>query len=260
MEACRPGSDDLSDLGLAFLADQLASDPGLQRQYRRLQRLDQSLADAYQDVPVPEGLEDRILGQLAEARPETSLPVTASIEPAPVTPAAAPLGVGRRVSRPWLSAGVSLVAAACVLVLVAIQAVEDKPFDGLDLAPLAIDSRAADAVGTGQSIAEAPPPAGYPLSEDVRQASQIQWRWVRDFVGHKAIAYDILSPNGTAATLYVIRGMATGLPAAPSPQPFVTQGVSASAWQADHLVYVLVVEGDERAYRQFILAQREPLT
>jgi hypothetical protein len=32
-----------------------------------------------------------------------------------------------------------------------------------------------------------------------------------------------------------------------------------SAWQSQGLVYVLVVEGDERAYRRFLNPGRQPL-
>ena len=69
IEACRPGSNDLSDPGLAFLATELAARAELDDAYERLQRLDAMLAVAFKDVPVPEGLGQRILARLAAARP-----------------------------------------------------------------------------------------------------------------------------------------------------------------------------------------------
>ena len=64
MEACRPGSDDLEDPALVFLAEQLAADPKLGHVFERLQRLDGTVAEAFGDVPVPDGLADRITARL----------------------------------------------------------------------------------------------------------------------------------------------------------------------------------------------------
>jgi len=64
MEACRPDSEDLADPELAFLADQLAADPGLRAQFDRLKAFDRAVAEAFADVPVPESLEQRILTRI----------------------------------------------------------------------------------------------------------------------------------------------------------------------------------------------------
>ncbi len=64
LEACRPGSEDLSDPVMASLVSQMAASRELDDLYERLQKFDASLASAYQDVPVPEGLAERILAHL----------------------------------------------------------------------------------------------------------------------------------------------------------------------------------------------------
>ena len=67
MEACRPGSQDLSDPGLGFLAQALAEDAALAARYRWVQAMDRQVAAAFADVVVPEGLEARILQHLQTA-------------------------------------------------------------------------------------------------------------------------------------------------------------------------------------------------
>ena len=67
LEACRPGSADLSDPALAHLAAEIAVDPALERLYERLQQIDARVAAAFQEVPVPAGLAERISERLAEA-------------------------------------------------------------------------------------------------------------------------------------------------------------------------------------------------
>jgi|GEM_PF-1887169 len=67
MEACRPGSRDLSDPELGFLAQALAEDPALAARYRWVQAVDQQVAAAFADVPVPEGLEVRLMEHLQTA-------------------------------------------------------------------------------------------------------------------------------------------------------------------------------------------------
>ena len=251
MEVCRPGHDDLADLGLAFLADRLASDPELDRQFRRLKRLDQSLADAFQDVPVP----DRILARLGSAKSECP-PATARPSQA-VSGAAAS---GQRVSRRWLLVGAgSFAAALAMLLFVGIEVGRPKPIEGSDLGQAAIEFFASDVADGGQPVEEVAPPESHPYSADLQQFPGTRWRRVRGFLGQQAIAYDIPGPRGERGTLYVVHAAATDVPARPPRQPFVTQGSAASAWQADQCLYVLVVEGGARAYERLLISPREEL-
>ena len=68
IEACRPGSDDATDPALAYLAAALAADPELENLYGRLQQVDGMMAAGFRNVPVPEGLKQRLLERLAAAR------------------------------------------------------------------------------------------------------------------------------------------------------------------------------------------------
>lgn len=96
LDAVRPGSDDFSDPEMAGLQDALAADGRLRAEFDRRRDWDLGIAAAVRDVPVPEGLKDRLLTRLATA--ETVAP------PRPASP-------GRRRALVALSAAaVSLVA------------------------------------------------------------------------------------------------------------------------------------------------------
>jgi len=265
MEACRPGSKDVLDPGLSFLAEQLQTDPELERQYRWLQRLDQSVADAFRDVAVPPGLAERILARLAAERsmnaPIVEEPPEADRRSESVAVAAR---WGRRISRRWLVGGVaSVAAAAVVLVAVCVHLIRPPPLGSAELGPLAIEFFIADeGHGGGVLFNEAAPPSAYAFSPALAWFPETtSWRWVEGFLDGKAVAYDTSWPTGERATLYVLRRRATGLAAVPSPMPaFSTHGCSTTAWQADGLLYVLVVEGGPRAYRRCLASPPGSLT
>lgn len=67
LEVARPNSADTEDPRLAAALDALSSDEVGRQALERMQELDRQLADAVQDVPVPEGLEQRLLASLAAA-------------------------------------------------------------------------------------------------------------------------------------------------------------------------------------------------
>ena len=68
LEACRPDRGDLEDPHFAPLADRLASDPELEERLRQMQHVDAVLGAAFHDVPVPDGLQERLLARLGRRR------------------------------------------------------------------------------------------------------------------------------------------------------------------------------------------------
>jgi hypothetical protein len=280
MEACRPQTDDLKDPLLALLADRLASDAELQQRYQRLQRLDQSLADAFRDVPVPQGLAERILERLNAGGAGVRGGVQGSgfgvqgsgfgiqgmddkasdCLPSPLAPRACPPSHVRLSSRRWFLTGAACFAVAAVVFLaVAWQLTRPRPVDGARLPEAAIAYYESESHEGGRDLSQAPPLC--PFSGDVQQFPDVSWRWVRGFVGQDAVAYDLVAANGGRGTLYVISGKGINLPVRPSPEPYATtRGRSATAWQQGAVVYVLVVEGSPATYQQFLVAPREPLT
>ena len=259
MESCRPGSDDLSDCQMAPLVRALADDPALAERFQRQQRADAAMAAALRHVPAPEGLAERLLQRLAAARAEEASLATASRQQRPPGRAFTPRS---RFSRRWLWLGAITVGAAAVL----LAAVWLGTARRAAYTPLAV-LEAATALFHDESplpakrLAEVSPPADYPLSLDVLAAAQVRWRPVQDFLGRAGVAYELASPGGARATLYVVWCIVPGLPAHPPAEPRpTTAGCCAAAWQEDHRLYVLVVQGGADAYRGYVRLPSGPLT
>ncbi len=278
IESCRPGSDDLSLPEMAPLAEMLSADTALSADtvlhatFNRIQRLDRRIAAATRDVPVPAGLVERVLARLQvpsmnrDADRSEQLASTAAMPAiAPALAAAAnvataddknspsaPPSLARRrfARRAWSLAAVGtcmLVAAAFVTFW--------RPH-----APLSADSLIA---GSGDWSAQVwnrakwnVPPAGnvltkYPLSAAVR-AQPLAWTDVSSIVGEDAVAYDV-SIGGHRAALFVIPcGDPVADPAPPIRPQSSTGGQMIGCWQSGGMVYVLVVEGDARAYESLV--------
>jgi hypothetical protein len=250
LEACRPDRGDVADLEMAELAAQLAADPRLRAMRDRLERIDRSIGAAFRDVPVPEGLADRILQQLPLQSPQ-----------AEAAPPAAPPGelpsAPRRRSRRWWVAG-SVVAALGLSLLVAfgIPFMRLEPLDGAGrrLEQQAMEFFQQD---DGGAVLDAAP-EDFPFSDRVHWFGELRCRRVEGLAGRAAVAYDFSGPRGERATLYVLRSHAKNLPSEP-PRPFSSQDLSVGAWQTDGWVYVLVVQGPRPSY-QGLLASPGELT
>lgn len=274
VECCRPGSADVADPALAFLGAEMAADRGLEDIYERLQRLDARLAAAFQDVPVPEGLADRLLRQLAAAGPlEATGPleiVSIAVEqpadaPLPATVAVAP----RRVSRRWLlAAAVPLAAAAGLFVAFVVgllRGPDVKEYTGsmvMEEAVALFMRELADPKTADHGPADARPKE-YPFGRDVCDATAVQWRSIDDFAGQRGVAYDLPGPrNDTQATLYVVRCTVEDLPERPRPDlpecRYSTGNCYTLAWQDRQrgLLYVLVYNGREDDHRFYLKPPR----
>lgn len=261
LEVCRPGSDDLSDPALMDLADHLSADPELKRLYERLRRVDGKLAAAFREVPVPEGLAQRITDRLAAARAEPA--AMADVEetaeapaPPPVTEVAAR---PRRVSRRrLLAAAGSLGTGAAVLVAALIYMNTRKTYDVPTVLTEAVDffgneSRESGHLLTDNDLPDDHPISRYPISRDVRRVTGTRWREIDGFLGRKGVAYDLPGRGDTVkATLYVVKLTVSDLK---DTQPPVrpqrnTANCCTAAWQRGRLLYVLVVRGGRRAYEE----------
>jgi len=266
MEACRPGSDDVADPDLAYLAAYLAANPELDEIYERLQRLDAAVVKAFGDVPVPEGLAERILDRLKQAGVQpasvTPLETLPGDESVPLGEPVASVPQKQAVSRRrLLIGGAGLVLAGSLLLAVVLQGDRTVYTEALvqEMAIRFFDAESSIA-GDGRLMVESPPPREFPISPQVLKHSQIRWRAVGQFLGQAGVAYDLTRPNGARATLYVIRKTVAGTPAIPPPQPaLTTHNRSVAAWQSGSLLYVLVVEGNSRTYRSYLDLPRGPV-
>ena len=67
------------------------------------------------------------------------------------------------------------------------------------------------------------------------------------------MAFNLSRPGEGRAVLFVVRMGSRDIPGSPPATPqSATGGLTVAAWQNGGLVYVLVVEGDDRFYRRLI--------
>ncbi|HEY1785223.1 MAG TPA: hypothetical protein VGG30_06720 [Pirellulales bacterium] len=259
IDACRPGSRDLDEPEMSQLAEALAHDPQLRSRYDALQRLDARLVEAFAAVPVPAGLAARLIagvqnnaGLLEAPAPSTAPLVVAAPAPQTIPLSASP--ARRAIPRRRVLAAL----AASLLVATGLWAAFRGPS-----APAAgeVTTEAAEwfagLADQWQPIAEAP--AKLPLPAAI-VGNPRGWQTVSKAVARRGVVYSLAQGPKARAVLFVLSARRPGLPAAPPLAPqSTTGGLTISAWQSQGLVYVLVVEGDERAYRRFLQPGRQPL-
>lgn len=262
IEACRPGSDDLHSPEMASLREQLAADPELQQFYDRVKHFDRRLAEAFRDVPVPEGLEARILARLGIAGAVSAADSRGDVaEAAPMRRSPfdqPPEAAQSRRSRRWLFRAAAAVAAS---LLVGTFVYLQRPIPLAESQILDAARSAFQSEGTNAWNEGAPPdrflPSGY-----VRRVSlaRVKWRELEGFLGHQAVVYDLTRPDGPSARLYVVRANAAGLPPLPPSAPqSTTHGMSVSAWAERGLLCILVVDGTPRDYQRYLQLPQGPV-
>ncbi|MBX3411916.1 MAG: hypothetical protein KF708_04300 [Pirellulales bacterium] len=262
IDACRPGSQDHDLPETRFLTELFERDHAHRVMFERVQQFDQSIQAALERGPVPGGLEQRLLAALAAAREASVDPVQGAIDsPAPTAEnTAAPGTVGeprRRTSRRvWMASAAA--TAAALLVAYWFWPANEYTHEGV-LAFGQAFFTADQGRGSGISPAAKKPPTGYRLSRFVNPHAGQQWRYVKGFLGRNGVAYD-LELGGVTATLYVVKVAGTpksprilpGAGQSPLRQPASSGQRPTDAWLENGYLYVLVVEGSEADYQQFI--------
>jgi hypothetical protein len=249
MDACRSGSDDLSLPEMAALASRLDQDAELRARFARSQEFDAALGAAFQDVPLPEGLEERLLARLAFENNVVE-PATDTRSPDDVDAASPASQTQSATARQIIwRAGLAISAVA---VVVAMMAVFLTPNEIPALNPTDLTSKGVAYV---QSAIEADdwrigePPDDYPPSKFVLVPVH-GWQQVVTDYDREAVAYDVTPRDGPTATLLVLRpgGEVYGFPSGPPGRPqSTTGGRSIAAWQQDELVFLLVIAGEGHA-------------
>ena len=271
IDACRGGSDDLRDELLAPLADELAADPRKRALFESVQQCDAAVTDAMEEVPVPAGLQNRLLAALANVEATEAEATETSLENRWVDEA---VGAGdaqqtdpetlaqpvetpaRKVSRRqlfWTALSVGTAASLGGVGLVA-----SRYWLGKELSPARVleETIAFHAQEVPVTLETSQPPRALPFSSAISKSLHyLGWRRVDNFLGRpnlNGIAFE-LERNGAQATLYVVPATVDTLKSWPLSRPdTTTAGRSISVWQGRSVMYVLVVNGDATAYRGFI--------
>jgi len=268
MDACRPGSADLQQAELAALADAIRCDAGLRRRWECSQRFDARVRNALVDVPVPAGLEERLLAAV-ESPSESA--ADGVIAPSLACAAGAPAGDEIRTGpghagrwpwaerrRVWTVISGSLVAIAAlagfVLLVPYFRVSEPRADDRLPDEILAWSDTVVrqgwkDDLSSAQALAR-------PLDRAIRANPQ-RWCSIATAYDAQTLVYDVAPPGGEMALVFCMHCPVsrTALPQIPPWNGFsATGGLTLGVWRRGGLVYVLVVRGGPSRYRQFIEA------
>jgi hypothetical protein len=212
--------------------------------------IDQRLAAALFDVPVPIGLAERVLQRLENAEMGTEDREFSAARSSSHVPT-------------WLLVGGGLLAmAASVLIAVWLGMQHGNDLSEQFVLNEAIQSFEIEMDQPGPLAAEKPAPAGYPFSASVLPVRGTRWRTLdaSSFGGSRGVVYDLPGPAGTKAALYVVATESIeGIGVGPAAHPFTTAGCCASAWQEGGLLYVLVVQGDLATYRAYLDLPHDPV-
>jgi hypothetical protein len=252
MESCRAARGDLNDPQFAELAFALREDTGLGTRFESIQRADVTIKVVFADVPVPADLAERVSRRLSDA--------LSSASGSPVQPVPGPVTrpSSHQSRRRWIAGLSALAASAAVLAGLWLHFHRPLPMTQQIAVEGALACFSQDNSPPGALVSVKPPPADYPISPDIVRLADVRWRRIENFLGGEAVAYD-LPPVGGKVTLYVAHRTVEGLPGAPPSLPTLsTGGNSAGAWQSGDTLYVLVVQGDTRAYASYLVSG--PLT
>lgn len=262
IDACRPGRDDLQSPEMDFLAEAVRSDPEVRRQYERSQQFDAAVSWAFRDVPVPADLGERLLA-VAGTSPEPSpvAPLELSSPPSSAHDVRQDLKPDRRWPRgirrrTWTVLAGSLAAAAALVGFLIVA----QPFGAAE--PVA-DERLpgeiqvwTDAVvrqGWNDNL-QAAELGERPLDAAVRGMPR-RWCQIATDYDARTMVYDLAPPGSDPAVVFCMRSKArtSALPNSPPWNAFsATGGLTLGVWRRGNMVYVLVVQGGPRRYREFI--------
>lgn len=261
IDACRPGGDDLQLPEVDFLAEATRTDPEIRRTYERSQQFDAAVGLAFRDVPVPAGLAERLLSAVeTSALPSVVAQAERSSPPLPARDSGSHLGPRRRWMRgirprTWAVAGGTLAAAAALIGFLLVTPLFKCLEPTLDEHLPGEVSAWADAVtrqGWNDNLI-APELHERPLDRAVR-AMPRRWCQIQTSYDARTLVYDLAPPGADAALVFCMRSKARNsrLPDTPWNPLSATGGLTLGVWRRGDIVYVLMVQGGPRRYREFI--------
>jgi hypothetical protein len=263
LEACRPHTDDLDRPEMEELRRRLARDPEMARMAARLRQLDARIMQAAADVRAPEGLGDRVLVRLAQARqtdvvdPIDIADVPATVEKPPASVDHAPADRRRLPTRRLWAVAASLAA------LLAVSLFGWNYF----LRPVQVtpEQLAEQGMRWGQQVRRSG--SWRPIASAPRQSHPVPtalliaprgWRPIATDLDPGGVAYDLRTAAQQAFCFVLVpRQRVEGLPALPPDPPHRdTGGWTVGSWHDQQRIYTLVVQGGTAQYRALINPQR----
>jgi hypothetical protein len=253
IDVCRPNMDDPSLPEISGLADVLQHDEAARRLYERTQQCDTVIADAFQNVSVPDGLADRLLAAVGKQTPPASEVAVCSVEDLSDSAEAAT----RLVSPPkhwhWrhVAIAVGTVAAAAAICLVLFQQ-RDQDIIRKDALPTQVADwmKQLNQSSWNEDLAH----LGlhdYPPDPAIRAPQR--WCRVETPYDSQTVVYDLAGPGSAYAVAFCIRAKVGRSQLSTDPTTISTTGGKViAAWQRSGLVYVVVIKGDLRRYRSFV--------
>lgn len=270
IDACRPGSEDLQRELPSELVGTIRGNERLAARYRAVQQFDHAIAGAFDQVPLPTGLESRLLAAIAQQQAELDaarLAASPSATPVELPRHATPVHTSRR---RWLQiCGGALASTAAGAGFLWWRLASEQPALSLEeVLHQALDFNKSGEARLVEAIPETrePAPAEFPRSRRlVGLRDVVRWRRLDGrLFGREGVAYE-LSAQDHLATLYVLalngpRGSAT-LPTLADEPPLHNQpqnlvstgGDTAGVWQEHDRIQLLVVHGDVDFYRSFLM-------
>jgi len=279
MDVCRPGGEDLRQPEMAALAEAIRNDPEIRRRFERSQRFDAAVMNMFRNIPVPEGLEGRLLAAIeaadipaAEALSELGALYGSDSSPGPASILPGALAVARSSGSDIQISGASrdlrrkrrrigaivtagLAAAAALVGFVLIPyfgAAEPRADDRLPGEVLAwMDAVVRQGWKTDLQTDQL---RARPLDRAVRANPQ-RWCSIPTPYDSQTVVYDLAPREGDLALVFCMRSRVRNstLPEIPPWNAFsATGGLTLGVWRHGDMVYVLVVRGGTRRYRELI--------
>lgn len=242
MECYRPDHSRTGETEFAALHQAMADNAELQQELEAVRAWDRSISRAMPEVPVPSGLEDRLL-QAVEAAEEEAAPRRTLEASSP--------RVRRWWNRwpSWVAAGV-VSAAALVMILVQVT----RPRDTLSPAQVARATRDWVVQLDEEAWRQGPPP-GHEYRHPALDFHLEGWQHVEAMGDPEAVAYlASVPPAWSRAVLFVVEThQGQLLPSQPPTVPDSTTGnLCIGVWKSDDRLFALAVNGTQRTYRRVL--------
>jgi hypothetical protein len=229
------------------LAELIATDPAAQACWEKSQQLDAEIRQVVRDVPVPSGLESRLLAALALSDPASPVESHA--------PSPADIAVVTRRTWNWQALVAGLTGIAAILVVGFLVWPSNEP-------QLANEEQAV--TQTVQWIEQldhaawngAAAPQHFVLPVQLHHAPS-RWQSVpARSRSPRIVCYDLSSARSKVYLFVVPTPEATNLPAVPPSTTYPRGSWHVAAWQAPknggRLVYLLAIEHDSRLYQRLM--------